>query len=146
MAKRLFHLTLKTRSFVYGTCNQSSQGMLDFDFMCKRESHPLHVWWSIHSEASCSKVLLRQRNPFTSPYSNVAEAVAGNFQMFGSVTLHHVALFSMVQWIWWNNSIKTIALIAGVPEKKHVLFCMKLMPKRFIGLQVNDPKDIILIF
>eukprot|EP00968_Pinguiococcus_pyrenoidosus_P011921 scaffold1004_cov269-Pinguiococcus_pyrenoidosus.AAC.13 len=108
-----------TRCFVYGLQNRAVQGMLDFDYMCKRDepsvaamiypftgNHYIKFYWGT------SEVLMPC-------YASMAEAVEKhqdvtflvNFASFRSVYP------SVMEALGYSDRLKTIAIIAeGVPE------------------------------
>mmetsp|Transcript_13222 Transcript_13222/g.39330 ORF Transcript_13222/g.39330 Transcript_13222/m.39330 type:complete len:1116 (-) Transcript_13222:129-3476(-) len=108
-----------TRCFVYGLQNRAVQGMLDFDFMCKRDqpsvaamiypftgNHYIKFYWGT------SEVLVPC-------YSSMAEAVEKHpevsvFVNFASFRSVHQSVCEALE---YSTQIKTIAIIAeGVPE------------------------------
>ena len=118
---RIENFTALTRCFVFGLQNRAVQGMLDFDYMCKREkpsvaamifpfnpNHYLKFYWGT------DEVLLPV-------YQNMKEAcekhpevsVMVNFASFRSV------YSSVMETLEYSDQIKTIAIIAeGVPESQ----------------------------
>jgi len=115
------NFTKETRCIVYGLQQRAVQGMLDFDFMCKRKqpsvaamifpfsgNHYIKFYWGT------SEVLI----PVYQKTSEACEKhpdvnVVVNFSSFRSV------YGSMEELFQHSNQIKTIAIIAeGVPESQ----------------------------
>jgi ATP citrate (pro-S)-lyase len=114
-------MTSSTRCIVYGLQTTAVQGMLDFDFMCRRPKPSVAAMVFPFSGNHYSKLYWGTDETLVPVYTSIAEAVAKhkdasimiNFASFRSVyetvqeTLEHC------------NQIKTIAIIAeGVPESQ----------------------------
>ncbi|KAJ3045590.1 citrate synthase [Rhizophlyctis rosea] len=109
-----------TRSFVYGMQPRAVQGMLDFDFMCKRDKPSVACMIYPFGGHHVQKFYWGTKETLLPVYTSVAEAVekfpdvdvvvnfASSRSVFGSTR----ELMSFPQ-------IRTIAIIAeGVPEKR----------------------------
>eukprot|EP01034_Spumella_vulgaris_P031196 gene31196-38547_t len=114
-------LTPETRSIVYGLQTVAVQGMLDFDFMCKRSRPSVACMVFPFSGNHYTKLYWGTDETLIPVYVTIAEAVAKhpettimiNFASFRSVyeTVEDTLNFS--------HQIKTIAIIAeGVPESQ----------------------------
>lgn len=110
-----------TRAMVYGLQTVAVQGMLDFDFMCKRSKPSVACMVFPFSGNHYSKLYWGTDETLIPVYTTIAEAVAKhpdvtvmiNFASFRSVyeTVEDALRFS--------DRIKTIAIIAeGVPESQ----------------------------
>jgi len=116
------NFTAKTRCIVYGLMPKAVQGMLDFDFMCKREKPSVAAMVFPFSSNHYTKFYWGTEEVLLPVYQNLDEAlkkhsevsVVVNFASFRSV---YGSVMEMLE----NHSeqIKTIAIIAeGVPESQ----------------------------
>ena len=114
-------MTPATRSIVYGLQTVAVQGMLDFDFMCRRAKPSVACMVFPFSGNHYSKLYWGTDETLIPVYTTIAEAVTKhsdatimiNFASFRSVyeTVQDTLLYS--------HQIKTIAIIAeGVPESQ----------------------------
>eukprot|EP00428_Durinskia_dybowskii_P066093 CAMPEP_0170370088 /NCGR_PEP_ID=MMETSP0117_2-20130122/8326_1 /TAXON_ID=400756 /ORGANISM="Durinskia baltica, Strain CSIRO CS-38" /LENGTH=1106 /DNA_ID=CAMNT_0010624843 /DNA_START=57 /DNA_END=3377 /DNA_ORIENTATION=- len=114
-------LTPESRAMVYGLQSVAVQGMLDFDFMCKRSKPSVACMVFPFSGNHYTKLYWGTEETLIPVYTTVAEAVAKhsdvtmmiNFASFRSVyeTVQEALKFS--------HQLKTIAIIAeGVPESQ----------------------------
>lgn len=114
-------LTPESRAMVYGLQSVAVQGMLDFDFMCKRSKPSVACMVFPFSGNHYTKMYWGTEETLIPVYTTVAEAVAKhsdvtmmiNFASFRSVyeTVQEALKFS--------HQLKTIAIIAeGVPESQ----------------------------
>eukprot|EP01038_Epipyxis_sp_PR26KG_P004548 gene4548-6419_t len=114
-------MTPETRSIVYGLQTVAVQGMLDFDFMCKRAKPSVACMVFPFSGNHYTKLYWGTDETLIPVYTTIGEAVAKhpdavvmiNFASFRSVyeTVEETLKFS--------HQIKTIAIIAeGVPESQ----------------------------
>lgn len=114
-------LTPETRAVVYGLQTVAVQGMLDFDFMCKRRRPSVACMVFPFSGNHYAKLYWGTDETLIPVYTTIQEAVAKhpdvsvmiNFASFRSVyeTVEDTLRFS--------SQIKTIAIIAeGVPESQ----------------------------
>jgi ATP citrate (pro-S)-lyase len=117
----ILDFTPETRSIVYGLQTTAVQGMLDFDFMCKRKRPSVACMVFPFSGNHYTKLYWGTEETLVPVYTTIAEAVAKhpevtimiNFASFRSVyeTVEDALNFS--------DKIKTIAIIAeGVPESQ----------------------------
>jgi ATP citrate (pro-S)-lyase len=115
------NMTPDTRAIVYGLQTGAVQGMLDFDFMCKRAKPSVACMVFPFSGNHYTKLYWGTDEVLIPVYTSIAEAVAKhsdatvmiNFASFRSVyeTVEETFKFS--------DQIKTIAIIAeGVPESQ----------------------------
>jgi ATP citrate (pro-S)-lyase len=113
--------TPSTRAIVYGLQTTAVQGMLDFDFMCRRRKPSVACMVFPFSGNHYAKLYWGTDETLIPVYTTIAEAVAKhpevalliNFASFRSVyeTVEDALQF--------NDKIKTIAIIAeGVPESQ----------------------------
>ncbi|KAJ3031659.1 UNVERIFIED_CONTAM: citrate synthase, partial [Siphonaria sp. JEL0065] len=110
----------KTRSFVYGMQPRAVQGMLDFDFMCKRPQPSVACMIYPFGGHHVQKFYWGTKETLLPVYTSLEEAmtkfpdvdVLVNFASFRSVYDSTIEILKFPQ-------IKTIAIIAeGVPEKR----------------------------
>ncbi|ORZ11896.1 citrate synthase-like protein [Absidia repens] len=113
--------TSKTRAFVYGMQPRAVQGMLDFDFMCKRESPSVAAMVYPFGGSHVQKFYWGTKETLIPVFTSLKEAVEQfpevdmvvNFASCRSVYESTRELFS------YSSQIKTIAIIAeGVPERR----------------------------
>jgi len=114
-------LNSETRSIVFGLQTTAVQGMLDFDFMCKRKTPSVACMVFAFSGNHYSKLYWGTSEVLIPVYTTVAEAVSKhpdatvmiNFASFRSV---HETVMDTLR---FSSQIKTIAIIAeGVPESQ----------------------------
>lgn len=114
------NFTPETRSIVYGLQTVAVQGMLDFDFMCKRPRPSVAAMVFPFSGNHYTKLYWGTDETLVPVYTTIAEAVAKhpdvtvmiNFASFRSV-------FETVNDCLNFSQIKSIAIIAeGVPESQ----------------------------
>ncbi|KAJ3124467.1 citrate synthase [Physocladia obscura] len=119
-AKENVTFTNQTRSFVYGMQPRAVQGMLDFDFMCKRSQPSVACMIYPFGGHHVQKFYWGTKETLLPVYTSLEEAMAKfpevdvlvNFASFRSVYDSTMDILKFPQ-------IKTIAIIAeGVPEKR----------------------------
>lgn len=118
---RVENFTALTRCVVYGLQQRAVQGMLDFDFMCKRvkpsvaamifpfsANHFIKFYWGT------DEILMPVYQSMAEAFSKHPEVtVVVNFASFRSVYT------SVMEILEYSHQIKTIAIIAeGVPESQ----------------------------
>ncbi|KAI9343412.1 citrate synthase-like protein [Zopfochytrium polystomum] len=112
--------TKDTRSFIYGMQPRAVQGMLDFDYMCKRDAPSVACMIYPFGGHHVQKFYWGTKETLLPVYTSIEEAVAKfpdvdvvvNFASFRSVYDSTNELLKFPQ-------LKTIAIIAeGVPEKR----------------------------
>ncbi|KAK9459545.1 citrate synthase-like protein [Lipomyces oligophaga] len=134
-AYQLFHN--KTRAFVYGLQPRACQGMLDFDFICKRTTPSVAAIIYPFGGQFVSKMYWGTKETLLPVYQTVEKAVSKhpevdvvvNFASSRSVYSSTMELLEFPQ-------IKTIAIIAeGVPERRarEILFKAKEKGVTIIG-------------
>lgn len=115
------NFTAKTRCVVYGLQHRAVQGMLDFDFMCKRQQPSVAAMIFPFSANHLVKFYWGTEEILVPVYQTTKEAlekhaevtVVVNFASFRSVYTSVKEFFNYAQ------QIKTIAIIAeGVPESQ----------------------------
>ncbi|KAI9303729.1 citrate synthase-like protein [Cunninghamella echinulata] len=113
--------TFKTRAFVYGMQPRAVQGMLDFDFMCKRSSPSVAAMVYPFGGSHVQKFYWGTKETLIPVFTSLKEAieqfpevdVVVNFASCRSVYESTREIFG------YSNQIKTIAIIAeGVPERR----------------------------
>ncbi|KAF9579689.1 citrate synthase, partial [Lunasporangiospora selenospora] len=113
--------TSKTRSFIYGMQPRAVQGMLDFDFICKREAPSVAAMIYPFGGAHVQKFYWGTKETLLPVFTTLEEATAKfpdvdtvvNFASCRSVYQSTVDLLKH------SDQIKTIAIIAeGVPERR----------------------------
>jgi len=130
------NFTAMTRCVVYGLQHQAVQGMLDFDFMCKREkasvaamifpfasNHYVKFYWGT------GEILVPVYQSMKEAFSKHPEvSVVVNFASFRSV------YESVMETLQYSDQIKTIAIIAkGVPELQTRAF-IKVASQKKVGI------------
>jgi ATP citrate (pro-S)-lyase len=115
------NFTALTRCVVYGLQHRAVQGMLDFDYMCKREkpsvagmifpfssNHYIKFYWGT------DEILVPVYQSMKEAFKKQPEVtVCVNFASFRSVYA------SVIEMLEFSHQIKTIAIIAeGVPESQ----------------------------
>ncbi|KAG0238438.1 citrate synthase-like protein [Mortierella sp. GBAus27b] len=113
--------TVHTRSFIYGMQPRAVQGMLDFDFICKREVPSVAAMIYPFGGAHVQKFYWGTKETLLPVYTTLEEAAAKfpdvdtvvNFASCRSVYQ------STLDILKHSSQIKTIAIIAeGVPERR----------------------------
>ncbi|KAG0003176.1 citrate synthase [Entomortierella chlamydospora] len=113
--------TAHTRSFIYGMQPRAVQGMLDFDFICKREVPSVAAMIYPFGGAHVQKFYWGTKETLLPVYTTLEEATAKfpevdtvvNFASCRSVYQ------STLDILRYSSQIKTIAIIAeGVPERR----------------------------
>ncbi|KAG1080886.1 hypothetical protein G6F42_023166 [Rhizopus arrhizus] len=113
--------TSKTRAFVYGMQPRAVQGMLDFDFMCKRETPSVAAMVYPFGGSHVQKFYWGTKETLIPVFTSLKEAiekfpevdVVVNFASCRSVFDSTREIFA------FSEQIKTIAIIAeGVPERR----------------------------
>jgi len=129
-------MTPSTRSIVYGLQTVAVQGMLDFDFMCRRTKPSVACMVFPFSGNHYSKLYWGTDEVLIPVYTTIAEAVSKhsdasimiNFSSFRSV---HETVTETLQ---FSSQIKTIAIIAeGVPESQ-TRDIIKVATEKGVGL------------
>lgn len=110
----------KTRTFVYGMQPRACQGMLDFDYICKRETPSVAAVIYPFGSQSLTKIYWGTKETLVPIYQQISKAVEShpdvdvvvNFASSRSVYASTMELLEYPQ-------IRTIAIIAeGVPERR----------------------------
>jgi len=133
---KVIDFTSATRCIVYGLQNRAVQGMLDFDFMCKRKRPSVAAMIFPFSGNHYLKFYWGTEEVLIPVYQNTDEAIRKhkdatvmvNFASFRSVqqTVNETLQFS--------DQIKTIAIIAeGVPESQ-TKSIIKLADSKGVGI------------
>jgi ATP citrate (pro-S)-lyase len=113
--------TSKTRAFVYGMQPRAVQGMLDFDFMCKRETPSVAAMVYPFGGSHVQKFYWGTKETLIPVFTSLKDAVEKfpevdvvvNFASCRSVFDSTREIFA------FSEQIKTIAIIAeGVPERR----------------------------
>lgn len=136
------NFSASTRCVVYGLQNRAVQGMLDFDFMCKREkpsvaamifpfssNHYIKFYWGTN------EILMPVYQQMKECYEKHPDAsVVVNFASMRSVYT------SVTEILEFSKQIKTIAIIAeGVPESQTRALNMKANEK---GVGIIGPATV----
>jgi len=118
---KIENFTALTRCVVYGLQHRACQGMLDFDFMCKRKKPSVAAMIFPFTSNHYIKFYWGTNEILIPVYQNMKEAfekhpevtVVVNFASFRSVYT------SVMEMLEYSSQIKTIAIIAeGVPESQ----------------------------
>lgn len=114
-------LTPTTRAIVYGLQTTAVQGMLDFDFMCKRKKPSVACMVFPFSGNHYSKLYWGTEETLIPVYTTIAEAVAKHSD--ASIMINFASFRSVYETVNetldYAHQIKTIAIIAeGVPESQ----------------------------
>jgi ATP citrate (pro-S)-lyase len=137
------NFTAMTRCVVYGLMPRAVQGMLDFDFMCKRENPSVAAMIFPFSSNHYMKFYWGTDEILLPVYQSMEEAfrkhpevsVAVNFASFRSV---YDSVMEMLE--KYSEQIKTIAIIAeGVPESQTRKFNKVAMEK---GVGIIGPATV----
>ena len=133
---KIENFTAMTRCVVYGMQHRAVQGMLDFDFMCKRATPSVAAMIFPFSSNHYVKFYWGTDEILMPVYQSMKEAfakhpdvsVAVNFASFRSVYQ------SVMEMLEYSDQIKTIAIIAeGVPESQTRAF-NKAAHKKHVGI------------
>ncbi len=113
--------TPETRSIVYGLQTTAVQGMLDFDFMCKRKRPSVACMVFPFSGNHYTKLYWGTEETLVPVYTTIAEAVAKHPEV--SIMINFASFRSVYETVEdalkFSDKIKTIAIIAeGVPESQ----------------------------
>lgn len=113
--------TPETRCIVYGLQTTAVQGMLDFDFMCKRKKPSVACMVFPFSGNHYSKLYWGTDETLVPVYTTIQEAV--NKHPDASVMVNFASFRSVYETVedalQYSDKIKTIAIIAeGVPESQ----------------------------
>lgn len=128
--------TNTTQCFVYGLQNRAVQGMLDFDFICKRKEPSVAAMIYPFTPNHYIKFYWGKGEIMLPCYKSLQEAVVKhkkasvyvNFASFRSV------YSTVVEALQFNNQLKTIAIIAeGVPEAQ-TRELIKLATEKDVGI------------
>ena len=112
----------KTRCFVYGMQPRAVQGMLDFDFICKRTTPSVAGIIYTFGGQFVSKMYWGTSETLLPVYQEVSKAVAKHPDVDVVVNFASSrSVYSSTMELMENPQIKTIAIIAeGVPERVRV--------------------------
>ncbi|KAI1802747.1 citrate synthase [Daldinia bambusicola] len=110
----------KTRCFVYGLQNRAVQGMLDFDFICKRPTPSVAGIIYTFGGQFVSKMYWGTSETLLPVYQETAKAMAKHPDVDVVVNFASSrSVFSSTMELMQYPQIKTIAIIAeGVPERR----------------------------
>ncbi|KAI0853891.1 citrate synthase [Daldinia vernicosa] len=110
----------KTRCFVYGLQNRAVQGMLDFDFICKRPTPSVAGIIYTFGGQFVSKMYWGTSETLLPVYQETAKAMAKHPDVDVVVNFASSrSVFSSTMELMQFPQIKTIAIIAeGVPERR----------------------------
>ncbi|KAH6592709.1 hypothetical protein BASA61_004475 [Batrachochytrium salamandrivorans] len=112
--------TNTSRAFIYGMQPRAVQGMLDFDFMCKREQPSVACMIYPFGGHHVQKFYWGTKETLLPVYTSISEAT----QRFPEVTIvinfaSFRSVYESTQELLQFPNIKTIAIIAeGVPERR----------------------------
>jgi ATP citrate (pro-S)-lyase len=128
--------TPDTRCIVYGLQTVAVQGMLDFDFMCKRSRPSVAAMVFPFSGNHYSKLYWGTDETLIPVYTTIAEAVAKHPEV--SVMINFASFRSVFETVNdcfnYSHQIKTIAIIAeGVPESQTRLL-IKTANEKGVGI------------
>lgn len=109
----------KTRCFVYGLQNRAVQGMLDFDFICKRSTPSVAGIIYTFGGQFVSKMYWGTSETLLPVYQETAKAIAKHPDVDVVVNFASSrSVYSSTMELMQYPQIKTIAIIAeGVPER-----------------------------
>ncbi|KAN0084843.1 Citrate synthase-like protein [Elaphomyces granulatus] len=118
LAHTLFHD--KTRCFVYGMQPRAVQGMLDFDFICKRSTPSVAAIIYTFGGQFVSKMYWGTNETLLPVYQDVTKAMAKHADVDTVVNFASSrSVYSSTMELMECPQIKTIAIIAeGVPERR----------------------------
>ncbi|CAG8504409.1 21832_t:CDS:2 [Cetraspora pellucida] len=112
--------TKETRAFVYGMQSRAVQGMLDFDYMCKREVPSVAAMIYPFGGNHLQKFYWGTKETLLNVFNNLEDAISqfpevDTIVNFASSRSVYESTFEFMK---YSNQIKTIAIIAeGVPER-----------------------------
>mmetsp|Transcript_5117 Transcript_5117/g.7833 ORF Transcript_5117/g.7833 Transcript_5117/m.7833 type:complete len:1098 (-) Transcript_5117:197-3490(-) len=114
-------LTPDSRAIVYGLQTTAVQGMLDFDFMCKRSKPSVACMVFPFSGNHYTKLYWGTEETLIPVYTSIGEAVAKHPDT--SIMINFASFRSVYETVTdalnYSSQIKTIAIIAeGVPESQ----------------------------
>jgi ATP citrate (pro-S)-lyase len=114
-------LTPETRAMVYGLQTVAVQGMLDFDFMCKRRKPSVACMVFPFSGNHYAKLYWGTDETLIPVYTTIQEAISKHSDV--SVMINFASFRSVYETVedclQYSKQIKTIAIIAeGVPESQ----------------------------
>jgi ATP citrate (pro-S)-lyase len=120
-AHKVVSATPETRSIVYGLQTVAVQGMLDFDFMCKRSKPSVAAMVFPFSGNHYTKLYWGTDEKLIPVYTTIEEAVAKHPDT--SVMINFASFRSVYETVMdtlnFSHQIKTVAIIAeGVPESQ----------------------------
>jgi ATP citrate (pro-S)-lyase len=109
----------KTRCFVYGLQNRAVQGMLDFDFICKRTTPSVAGIIYTFGGQFVSKMYWGTSETLLPVYQETAKAIAKHPDVDVVVNFASSrSVYSSTMELMQHPQIRTIAIIAeGVPER-----------------------------
>ncbi|OZJ06569.1 hypothetical protein BZG36_00564 [Bifiguratus adelaidae] len=113
--------TNKTRAFVYGMQPRAVQGMLDFDFMCERETPSVAAMVYPFGGSHVQKFYWGTKETLIPVFTSLKEATekfpeVDTVVNFASCRSVYESTRELME---YSNQIKTIAIIAeGVPERR----------------------------
>jgi ATP citrate (pro-S)-lyase len=118
LAHTLFHT--KTRCFVYGMQPRAVQGMLDFDFICKRSTPSVAAIIYTFGGQFVSKMYWGTNETLLPVYQDVSKAMSKHADVDTVVNFASSrSVYSSTMELIECPQIKTIAIIAeGVPERR----------------------------
>jgi ATP citrate (pro-S)-lyase len=124
----------KTRCFVYGLQPRAVQGMLDFDFICKRKTPSVAGIIYTFGGQFVSKMYWGTSETLLPVYQQVAKAMAKHPDVDVVVNFASSrSVYSSTMELMEYPQIKTIAIIAeGVPER------VSCLPPRAAGWRARD--------
>ncbi|CAG8582783.1 1935_t:CDS:2 [Ambispora leptoticha] len=130
--------TDKTRAFVYGMQPRAVQGMLDFDYICKRQVPSVAAMIYPFGGNHVQKFYWGTKETLLPVFNNLADAIAKHPEADTVVNFasSRSAYESTMEFFQYSNQIKTIAIIAeGVPERRarQILFEAKKRGVLIIG-------------
>ncbi|TGJ87266.1 hypothetical protein E0Z10_g1434 [Xylaria hypoxylon] len=110
----------KTRCFVYGLQNRAVQGMLDFDFICKRSTPSVAGIIYTFGGQFVSKMYWGTSETLLPVYQETAKAIAKHPDVDVVVNFASSrSVYSSTMELMQHPQIRTIAIIAeGVPERR----------------------------
>jgi ATP citrate (pro-S)-lyase len=112
--------TKNTRSFVYGLQNRAVQGMLDFDYMCNRETPSVAAMIYPFGGSHVQKFYWGTKETLLPVFTSIAEAIekfpeVDTVVNFASCRSVYPSTMEMMKY----KQIRSISLIAeGVPERR----------------------------
>lgn len=134
----------KTRCFVYGLQPRAVQGMLDFDFICKRTTPSVAGIIYTFGGQFVSKMYWGTSETLLPVYQKVEQAMAKHPDVDVVVNFASSrSVYSSTMELMENPQIKTIAIIAeGVPERvSYALSVTRMKYKILTGFTVACSRD-----